>query len=78
MIKTRIEGNTDAVGGNSEANRVLSLKRAQAVSDYLVKEHGFDRNKFIVVGNGSKNAFNDGVTGASESYRMTEFQLVSE
>lgn len=78
MARVRIEGNTDAVGGNSTGNQVLSEKRAQAVANYLVKEHGFDRNKFIVIGNGSSKAFADGVTGANEAYRMTEFQLVAE
>ena len=78
MARVRIEGNTDAVGGNSQGNQVLSEKRAQAVANYLVKEHGFDKNKFIVIGNGSSKAFADGATGASEAYRMTEFQLVEE
>jgi NitT/TauT family transport system substrate-binding protein len=77
MARVRIEGNTDAVG-NANTNQVLSEKRAQAVANYLVSEHGFDRNKFIVIGNGSRKALNDGVTGASEAYRMTEFQLVAE
>ena len=78
MARVRIEGNTDAVGGNSQGNQVLSERRAQSVANYLVKEHGFDRNKFIVIGNGSSKAFADGVTGASDAYRMTEFQLVEE
>lgn len=78
MARIRIEGNTDAVGGNSQGNQLLSEKRAQSVANYLSKEHGFDRNRFIVVGNGSSKAFADGVTGASEAYRMTEFQLVEE
>jgi NitT/TauT family transport system substrate-binding protein len=75
--RVRIEGNTDAVG-NPTSNQELSLKRAKAVANYLSTEYGFDRNKFIVVGNGSKYALNDGVTGASEAYRRTDFQLVAE
>lgn len=77
MARVRIEGNTDAVG-NANSNQALSMKRAQAVANYLVKEHGFDANKFIVIGNGSTKAIADGIQGASESYRMTEFQLVTE
>lgn len=75
--RVRIEGNTDATG-NTEYNKVLSLKRAQSVANYLVSEYGFDPNKFIVIGNGSEKAIKDGVSGSSESYRMTEFQLVTE
>ena len=34
--------------------------------------------RFRVVGNGSKKAITDGVTGASEAYRTTDFQLIGE
>lgn len=77
MARVRIEGNTDAVG-NPTSNQVLSEKRAQSVANYLVKEYGFDRNKFIVIGNGSQKAYDDGVTGANEAYRRTDFELVAE
>lgn len=77
MARGRLEGNCDDTG-NAETNKVLSFKRAQAVADYLVKKHGFDPNKFIVVGNGSQKAIAAGVKGSSEAYRMTEFQLVTE
>jgi len=77
FARVRIEGNTDAVG-NANSNQILSLKRAQAVANYLVSEHGFDKNKFIVIGNGSRNAINDGITVQSEAYRKTDFQLVAE
>ena len=75
--RVRLEGNTDGVG-NPASNQILSLRRAQSVANYLTTEYGFDRNKFIVVGNGSEKALNDGVTGASEAYRKTDFQLVTE
>lgn len=78
MARIRIEGNTDAVGGNSKANQILSEKRAQAVANYLSKEHGFDKNRFIVIGNGSIKSIEDGVMGANEAYRRTEFQLIEE
>jgi len=76
-MRVRVEGNCDAVG-NYEYNITLSKKRAQAVVDYLVKEYNMDPNRFITVGNGSKKAIADGVTGASEAYRTTDFQLISE
>ncbi|MEP7108020.1 MAG: phosphate ABC transporter substrate-binding/OmpA family protein, partial [Ferruginibacter sp.] len=49
----RVEGNTDNVG-TAALNDNLSMNRATAVVRYLVNEHKFDKNKFIVVGNGSK------------------------
>lgn len=75
--RIRIEGNTDAVG-NAAYNKSLSLKRAQAVADYLASSYGFDRNRFIVVGNGMAKAVAAGETGANELYRRTDFQLVEE
>lgn len=75
--RVRIEGNTDAVG-DAGYNKTLSFKRAQAVADYLTNSYGFDSNRFIVIGNGMTKAVNAGVTGASEQYRRTDFQLVEE
>jgi NitT/TauT family transport system substrate-binding protein len=76
-FRVRVEGNTDAVGG-AQMNLELSFKRAQAVVNYLVKEYQFDPNRFIVQGNGSKQAINDGVLSANENYRRTDFQFVEE
>lgn len=73
--KIRVEGNTDNTG-NYNSNKTLSKKRAQAVVDYLVSEYGFDKNRFVVVGNGPDHAINDGVNGSSEDYRRTDFQLL--
>jgi NitT/TauT family transport system substrate-binding protein len=75
--RIRIEGNTDNTG-STELNRALSLQRAQAVADYLINEFGFDRNRFIVKGNGSQHAIDAGSYGADEQYRSTEFQLIKE
>jgi NitT/TauT family transport system substrate-binding protein len=75
--RIRIEGNTDAVG-NGDYNKNLSFKRAQSVADYLAKEYHFDANRFIVIGNGMTKAVADGVSGANESYRRTDFKLVEE
>jgi ABC-type nitrate/sulfonate/bicarbonate transport system substrate-binding protein len=51
----RIEGNS-ARTGHPTGERQLSQRRAQAVVNYLVNRYGFNRNRFIAVGNGSKNA----------------------
>jgi len=75
--RIRIEGNTDNTGSTA-INLALSKERAQAVADYLIAEFGFDKNRFIVVGNGSKHAIAAGSTGSDESYRTTDFELVKE
>lgn len=77
QARIRIEGNTDAQG-NANYNRDLSFKRAQAVANYLTKSYRFDSNRFIVVGNGESKANADGVSGANEAYRRTDFQLIEE
>lgn len=75
--RVRIEGNTDNTG-NAAYNVELSKRRAQSVANYLIKEYGFDTNRFIIVGNGPKKAVEDGVSGSNQSYRTTDFQLVNE
>ena len=75
--RIRIEGNTDATGSD-DINIPLSKARAQSVANYLVNEYGFDRNRFIVIGNGSKKAKADGVVGANHAYRTTDFELINE
>ena len=47
-----ISGNTDSTG-NAAINNRLSLARAEAVVDYLVKQWEFPRERFKIVGNGS-------------------------
>ena len=75
--RIRIEGNTDNTG-NADYNVALSKRRAQAVANYLVKEYGFDKNRFIIVGNGPAKAIQDNVIGSNQNYRTTDFQLVNE
>lgn len=74
--RIRVEGNTDNVG-NEASNKALSKKRAQAVVDYLVDEYQFDKNKFIIVGNGSTNPVsgNDTEDGRAAN-RRTDFQFI--
>lgn len=73
--RVRIIGNTDNVG-SQDSNRRLSRLRAQAVADYLAKEYDSDMNRFIVVGNGPDDALKNGITGESEKYRRTDFELL--
>jgi NitT/TauT family transport system substrate-binding protein len=76
--RVRIEGNTDNVG-SPELNRVLSLQRAQAVADFLAREYRFDRNRFVVVGNGPNKPVSDNATDAGRATnRRTDFELISE
>lgn len=46
-----VNGNTDSTGSGA-VNKRISLARAQAVVDYLVKEWEFPRERFTVKGNG--------------------------
>ncbi|HUP14329.1 MAG TPA: OmpA family protein, partial [Niastella sp.] len=77
----RIEGNTDKTGLAKNNDR-LSLDRANSVVNYLVNEYHLDRNKFIVIGNGSKKP----VAGCEDNQdeackarnRRTEFQFIWE
>ncbi|MEO6549280.1 MAG: phosphate ABC transporter substrate-binding/OmpA family protein [Ferruginibacter sp.] len=75
----RVEGNTDNVG-SAPLNDKLSMNRATSVVNYLINEHKFDKNKFIIVGNGSKKP----VAGCEDNQdenckaknRRTEFQFI--
>lgn len=78
--RIRIEGNTDNVGGEA-LNRALSQRRAQSVADYLIQEQGFDRNRIIVVGNGSSKPALDGDQNSSAvraKNRRTDFELLGK
>lgn len=59
-----ISGNTDSTGNITTNNR-LSLARAEAVVDYLVKQWEFPRERFKIVGNGpSRPLCNEGAPEA--------------
>lgn len=76
--RIRIEGNTDNVGSVA-SNKALSKRRAQSVANYLIKEHGMDVNRIIVIGNGPDKpvASNDTEDGRAKN-RRTDFELVKE
>lgn len=76
--RIRIEGNTDNVGSKS-SNINLSRKRATAVANYLMEEHGMPGNRFIIVGNGPDKpvATNSTKEGRAKN-RRTDFELVRD
>lgn len=72
----RVEGNTDNVG-SLPRNVELSRRRALALVDYLVKQHGFDRARFLAVGNGPNKPVGDNNTEEGrELNRRTDFQII--
>jgi len=74
--RIRLEGNTDAVGSHS-TNVTLSKARAQALASYLSKEHGFDIDRFVVVGNGpDKPVCQESTPECYSKNRRTEFQIL--
>jgi len=73
----RVEGNTDNVGGRPK-NVTLSLKRAQSLIDYLVATHGFDRGRFVAVGNGPDKPVGDNAAPEGRDVnRRTDFQIIA-
>ena len=76
--RIRIEGNTDNTGSR-QANIEISKKRAQSVVDYLITEHRFDRNRFIIIGNGPDKPIADNNTASGKAKnRRTDFELVQD
>ncbi len=75
-IVMEIGGHTDAVG-TKEYNKYLSLKRAQAVKDYLVKK-GINTQRIKTVGHGKSKplASNDDERGGRELNRRVEFKVL--
>jgi NitT/TauT family transport system substrate-binding protein len=75
--RIRIEGNTDKTG-STIANKRISKKRAQSVVDYLVNHHKMDKNRFIVVGNGSdKPLCGESTPKCFSRNRRTDFQILA-
>jgi NitT/TauT family transport system substrate-binding protein len=76
--RIRIEGNTDNTG-SAAANKTLSYNRAKSVADYLIKEHKFDQNRFVIVGNGPDKPVADNNTDDGKAKnRRTDFELLAE
>jgi len=76
--RIRIEGNTDNTG-SAAINKTISFKRAQSVVNYLIKEHGFDANRFIVVGNGpNKPVATNATADGRAKNRRTDFEILGQ
>ena len=72
----RVEGNTDSTGGRA-AHVALSQRRAAALVDYLVTQHGLDRARFRAVGNGpDKPVGNNATETGREANRRTDFAII--
>lgn len=76
--RIRIEGNTDNTGSR-QSNIIISKKRAQAVADYLINEHGFDKNRFVIIGNGpDKPVAGNNTSDGRAQNRRTDFELIKD
>lgn len=76
--RIRIEGNTDNTGSRA-SNIKISKQRAQSVADYLIKEHNFDKNRFVIVGNGpDKPISSNATTKGKAKNRRTDFELIAD
>jgi outer membrane protein OmpA-like peptidoglycan-associated protein len=69
-----IAGHTDAVGSD-ESNLDLSYRRAEAVRDYLVREHGIPRHRLAVKGWG-RSRLKDIANPESGVNRRVEVALI--
>jgi len=72
-LRVRVEGHTDSTGTKA-ANQILSVKRAQAVVDYLVNR-GLKRTRLEVAGMGDTDPVADNSTEAGRT-RNRRIQLV--
>jgi OmpA-OmpF porin, OOP family len=66
--EVRIVGHADA-SGTPEVNQQLSVKRAEAVKDYLVQK-GADPSMLVIVGLGSNDLANPANPTAAENRRV--------
>jgi outer membrane protein OmpA-like peptidoglycan-associated protein/tetratricopeptide (TPR) repeat protein len=75
LIKLQINGHTDNTGDDA-TNKILSLKRAQAVADFLVKR-GINTNRLRAIGYGEERPIvsNDDEAGGKEVNRRTEIEV---
>ncbi|RUO35794.1 OmpA family protein [Aliidiomarina sanyensis] len=73
-----LHGHTDLIG-TREYNQGLSERRARAVADILVNEHGIDRSRIRTVGHGmSQPVVNEISLPANARNRRTEARLTVE
>lgn len=70
-VQVEVEGHTDSVGP-TDYNQSLSQRRAQAVVDHLVSQHGIDRSRLMPRGYGESQpvASNETEAGRAENRRV--------
>lgn len=73
-LRLRLEGHTSAEG-DANFNQKLSLERAQAAVEFLVKERGIEAGRLEAVGYGATKLKNTNDPSASEN-RRTEFVVI--
>lgn len=75
-LQIEVAGHTDNIG-TKEYNKQLSIRRAIAVKDYIIKK-GIDTNRISVVGFGEEKpiASNDDEESGRELNRRVEFKIV--
>ncbi|MBW6458004.1 MAG: OmpA family protein, partial [FCB group bacterium] len=71
-----IEGFTDSTG-TFERNKDLSLKRAEAARDYLMKEHGISSGRIHTIGHGPDFPVADNRTAAGRALNRRVEMIVS-
>jgi NitT/TauT family transport system substrate-binding protein len=72
----RVEGNTDNVGSTA-TNVALSRQRAESAVSYLINKHGFDRNRFVVRGNGpNKPVASNSSEDGRQKNRRTDVEII--
>lgn len=76
QLRVQINGHTDSFGDNA-TNKVLSLKRAQSVVDYLIS-NGIETGRLKAVGFGEEKPLvsNDDEAEGREINRRTEIEVV--
>jgi outer membrane protein OmpA-like peptidoglycan-associated protein len=75
-VRFRIEGHTDAKGGE-EYNQQLSERRAAAVRDYLVRTHGIEPDRVVAAGKGKRELYRPDAPMADENRRVSFVELIS-
>lgn len=80
QARVRIEGNTDNIG-SYETNKRLSFARANSVAKYLIDKYGFDKRRFIIIGNGPDKPVDgcedNNTNECRAKNRRTEFSLLN-
>ncbi|CAK0754550.1 OmpA-OmpF porin, OOP family [uncultured Gammaproteobacteria bacterium] len=74
VVRFKIVGHTDGVGA-MDSNQRLSEKRAAAVREYLVSNHGIASSRLTSAGMGARQLLNAGDPRAAENRRVEVINL---